>query len=144
LQEDITISYYLFMRIIKRFVISTASIYIVSLVTSGMVFAKGYETIALAGAAVALSSLIVKPVINLLILPLNLITFGLFRWVTYAVTLYLVTLVVPGFSINSFSFVGFSSYWFSIPAFGLGGLLALLAFSLSISFVYTTISWILK
>lgn len=132
------------MKIIKRFVISTASIYLVSQVTSGMTFVKGLETLALTGAVLALSTLVIKPIINLLILPLNLITFGLFRWVTYAVTLYIVTLAVPGFSISGFSFPGLTTYWFTLPAINLPGLFGLLAFSLSISFVYSTIAWVLK
>lgn len=130
--------------IIKRFVMSTAAIYLVSQAIDGMIFNNGFYTLATAGAVLALSSLIVKPIINILILPLNLITFGLFRWVTYAITLYLVTKVVTDFQITTFSFPGFSSYWFSLPAFSLGGILGLLAFSLSISFVYTTIAWVMK
>src|SRR3972149_12219948 len=121
--------------IFKHFLIDTVSLYLISQAVSGIVFAEGLYTLFLAGFVLMLATLIVRPIINVLLLPVNLITFGLFRWVTYAITLYLVTLVVPGFSITIFSFGGFSSYWFSIPTFSLGGLLALLSFSLSISFV---------
>jgi len=132
------------MGIIKRFVIATTALYLINLAFSGLTFENGLSTLALTGAVLALTSLLIKPILNLLLLPLNLLTFGLFRWVTYAVTLYLVTLVVPGFSVGTFSFGGLNSYWFSIPALSFGGLWGLLAFSLSISFVSSTIHWIMK
>jgi len=132
------------MRIVKNFVISTASLYIIDSVFTGLTFANGLTTLATTGAVLSLTSFIIRPIINLLLLPINLVTFGLFRWVTYAITLYLVTLVVSGFKIGALVFGGFSSYWFSIPAFTISGLGGLLAFSLSISFVSTTIHWIMK
>lgn len=132
------------MKLIKRFVVATASLYIVSSVFSGLTFEGGLSTLAITGAVLALVSFLIRPIINLLLLPINLVTFGLFRWVAYAVTLYLVTLVVPAFNIGTLGFPGFTSYWFSIPAFSLGGLLGLLVFSLSISFVSSTIFWIMK
>jgi len=91
-----------------------------------------------------LTTLIIKPVINILLLPLTLVTFGLFKWVGYAITLYLVTLIVPGFKLLDFAFSGYSSYLFTIPAATLNGALAFLAFSLLISFVSSLVYWILK
>lgn len=130
--------------IIKHFIIDTVSLYLISLVISGIVFEKGMETLLLTGFVLMLTTLIVRPIINLLLLPLNLITFGLFKWVTYAVTLYLVTVIVPGFKLTNFIFHGFSSVWIGIPAISLTGALAFLAFSFLISFVSSVVYWIFK
>ena len=101
--------------IIKHFIIDTISLYLIAQAVNGIVFSEGLYTLLLAGFVLMLATLIVKPIINVLLLPLNLVTFGLFKWVTYAITLYLVTLVVPGFKLGSFLFAGYSSYWFSVP-----------------------------
>lgn len=130
--------------ILKHFLIDTVSLYLISLAVSGIVFAKGIETLLLTGFVLMLTTLIVQPIINLLLLPINLITFGLFKWVTYAITLYLVTLAVPGFKLLDFAFNGFNSVWFSVPAFSTGGALAFIAFSFLISFVSSLIYWIFK
>jgi putative membrane protein len=130
--------------ILKHFIIDTVSLYLISLVVTGIVFEKGIETLLLTGFVLMLTSLIVRPVINLLLLPINLITFGLFKWVTYVVTLYLVTLIVPGFKLLNFVFNGFSSAWFSIPTISLTGFLALFAFSFLISFISSLVYWIFK
>lgn len=131
-------------RILKHFVIDTVSLYLASSIASGMVFEKGIETIVLTGVGLMLASLIAKPVINILMLPLNLITFGLFRWVSSAIALYLVTLVVPGFKIINFYFGGYGSTWFDLPVISLSGVFALIAFSFLLSLIESIIYWIIK
>jgi Membrane protein of unknown function. len=130
--------------ILKHFIINTAALYSVSLIVSGIVFTEGTYSLLLAGIVLTLTSMIIRPVINLLLLPLNLITFGLFRWVGFAITLYLVTLIVPGFKLVDFVFKGFASYWFTIPAISLPGILAFIAFSFLISIIASFGYWIFK
>lgn len=131
-------------KLLKHYLIDTGALYAVSLVITGIVFEKGVETLLLAGLVLMLTTMIVRPVINVLLLPINLVTFGLFKWVAYAVTLYLVTLVVPGFKLLNFGFAGYSSYYFSLPAVNLGGVLAFVAFSFVISFISSIATYILK
>ena len=97
-------------RILRHFVIDTVSIFLVSSIASGMIFQKGIETLLLTGLGLTVASLIAKPVINILMLPINLVTFGLFRWVASVAVLYLVSMVVPGFSITNFHFGGYSAF----------------------------------
>lgn len=130
--------------IVKGFIISTGSLYIVSQFTSGLVFAEGIYTLLLAGLVLMLANLIIKPILNILLLPLNLITLGLFKWVTYAITFYLVTLIVPGFKLTDFIFHAYSSYWFNIPGITLQGVFAFIAFSFAISIISSILHWIFK
>jgi putative membrane protein len=130
--------------ILKHFIIDTVTLYIISQAVAGIVFTEGLYTLFLTGFVLTLATKIVKPVINILLLPLNLVTLGLFKWVTYAITLYLVTLVVPGFKLGQFVFAGFNSYWFSIPPISLAGVLAFLAFSFAISTISSLLCWIFK
>lgn len=131
-------------RILRHYIIDTSVLYLVSQVTSGLVFEKGIETILLAGVGLMLVSLFARPVINILLLPINLITFGLFRWVSSVLVLYLVTLVVPGFRIMNFASAAFAVYGLSIPGFHFSGIMAYLAFSFLISFITSLIYWLIK
>jgi putative membrane protein len=131
-------------RILRHFVVGVVSLYLASNLASGLIFDKGVETILLAGIGLTIAELILKPVINLLMLPLNLITFGLFRWVSSAVALYIVTLVVPGFKIAEFYFGGFSSVWIDIPVISFSGSIALIAFSFLLSLIASLIYWLTK
>lgn len=130
--------------ILKHFIINTVSLYLVSLAVSGIVFAEGTYSVLLAGIVLTLTTMIIKPIINVLLLPINLVTFGLFRWVGFAITLYLVTLIVPGFKLLDFVFKGISAYWFIIPPVTLSGILAFIAFSFVISIIASIGYWIFK
>jgi len=131
-------------KILRHYTIDTFILYGVSLATAGLVFERGVTTLFIAGAALMGASLLARPIINLLLLPINLMTFNLFKWVSSAVALYLVTLVVPGFKITHFFFAGFSSQFFDIPTITLGGVLAYVAFAFVISFVTSIIYWLVK
>ncbi len=131
-------------KIIRNYVLNTVSLYLVSRLSEGLVFAKGIESLLLAGVGITLVSLFVKPIINLLLLPINLITFGLFRWVSSAIALYLVTLVVPGIMISRFFFAGLSTPWIDIPAVSLGGVFAFIAFSFILSLFVSAMTWLTK
>ena len=130
--------------IFKHFVIDVISLYLVSLYVNGLVFEKGITTILMAGAVLAITTMLVRPVINLLLLPINLITFGFFKWIGHAVSLYIVTLAVPGFKILDFAFSGISTFWFVIPTVSLSGTLAFIAFSFLISITSSLIYWVFK
>lgn len=130
--------------LLKNFIIVTISLYLVSEFISGLVFAEGTYTLLLAGFALMLATFVVKPVLNILLLPLNLITLGLFKWVTYAITFYLVTLVVPGFRLTEFAFKAYNSYWLNIPGFTLHGVFAFVGFSFTIYFLTSILHWIFK
>jgi putative membrane protein len=109
-----------------------------------MVFEGGTYTLLLTGLVLMLTTMIIKPVLNVLLLPFNLVTFGLFKWVAYAISFYLVTLLVPGFKILNFAFMGYASNLFSLPVISLAGTFAFLAFAFLVSFISSVMYWIFK
>ena len=131
-------------KILRHYVIDTFSLWAVSQIAKGIVYGKGFETLLLAGVGVTIISLIGKPVINLLLLPINLVTFGLFRWLSSAIILYLVTLIVKDFKIVGFLFSGFKSQWFDLPKLDFTGFLAYVGFSFLFSFIASFIYWLIK
>lgn len=131
-------------KLIKKYTIETVSLYLVTRVTSGIILEKGLESLFLAGLGLLAASLIIRPLINILLLPLNLITFGFFRWVSLTVALYLVTLLVPGFKITRFYFAGFTSQWFDLPPVNLTGLFSFIAFSFVLASFTGLLVWLTK
>lgn len=131
-------------RILRHYSIDTFSLWVVSNVASGMVFEKGLTTLIISGIALSAVFFFAKPVINLLLLPLNLVTFGLFRWVSSAVVLFLVTLIIKDFKIVSFNFSGFTSKWIDIPSLNFNGALAFIAFSFILSLITSFLYWLMK
>lgn len=130
--------------ILKHFIINILVLYLVTQWFSGLTIANGLNGLIVTGIGLTLMTMLARPIINLLFLPLNLITFGLFRWVSSSLTLYLVTLVVPGFKIASFHFAGLSTKWIDLPAVNFSGFMSLIAFSLIISLLSSLIYWLVK
>ena len=131
-------------KLIRHFVIDTYSLWLVQNIASGIVLGNGIKTLLIAGLFLSLTSLIAKPIINVLLLPLNLITYGLFRWVSSAVVLFLVTLIVKDFRIISFSFSGIANKWLDIPAIHVEGILAFIGYSFVLSLITSFIYWLIK
>lgn len=131
-------------RILRNYLIETGALLVVSNIASGMEFQRGSQTFLLAGLGLTVVALAIKPIINILLLPLNLITFGLFRWVSAAVALYLVTLFVSDFKVLAFNFHGASLAGFELAPVRLGGILAVIVFSFLISIITSFFHWLVK
>lgn len=131
-------------RILRHFIIDTTCLFLVTRIASGIQLGNGFTTLIMAGLAITLVSLIARPVINIMLLPINLITFGLFRWVASSVVLYLTTLLVPTFKIIYFHFSGLSSKWFDIPVLNFKGIMAYIGFSFLLSLISSFIYWLIK
>ena len=130
-------------KFLRVFLIETTALIYASQVIQGIIFNRGVETIFWTGLALTAVTLLVRPAINLLLLPLNILTFGFFKWLGHAITLYLVTLVVESFEITGFYFSGFTDAAISLPAVNLGvGLPAFIGFSLFISIITNFIYWL--
>ena len=130
--------------IIRSFLIHGFALWLASQIASGIIFQKGNETLLLAAAALGLFNLFVRPLINILLLPINILTLGALKWIVNVATLYLVTLAVPGFKITGFSFPGANLQGIMIPSLDFGIIGALIAFSVLLSVISGFLSWLEK
>ncbi len=126
------------------FFINFLCLIIVSNVLGGIRFLEGYKTIALAAGILTLVNLLIRPLINLFLLPVNLLTLGLFRWLTNVISLWLVTLVIPQFEINSFLFPGWKYQGLIIPEIPLSRFWVLVIASFLISLINNFLLWLTK
>ena len=102
------------MRWLLRSLITTGlSLYLVSLILPGFTLSGGLTRLAVTAVILTLATKLIKPLINLVMLPINLMTLGLFRWVTHTFPLYLVAWLSPDLTITGFTFNQwhFSALW---------------------------------
>lgn len=90
----------------------------------------------LAGAAFVLSLLMifVKPLLKVLFIPVNILTFGLLSWAINVVVIYLLTIIVPEVTVSAWVFPGLTWEGFTIPAVSLNYWFSLIAVSLAVTF----------
>lgn len=121
------------------------SIYLVAQILMGIVtYVGGYQTLLLAAVAISVVNLFVKPLINLLLLPLHLITMGVFRWVANIITLYLVTWLVPNLQIHAFVFPGLDLHYVLVPEMHFSAFGAFIVATFVLTVTFHLIYWLLQ
>ncbi|OGM32807.1 hypothetical protein A2803_05665 [Candidatus Woesebacteria bacterium RIFCSPHIGHO2_01_FULL_44_21] len=132
-------------RILRVILVELAGLYIAAQVAGGLTFQNQAEGFIITGIVLGVAMFSVRPLINILLLPLNLATLGLFRIVGHTLTLFIVDVALSEFEVTGFHFSGFSTTFFDFPAIDFErGAWAYLAFSILIWFFTALINWIRK
>ncbi len=134
------------LRILLRSIaINLACVYVTIQILSGVVtYIGGVQTLLLASVAIAGVNLIVKPLINLLLLPIHLVTLGVFRWVANLATLYIVTWLIPNLQVHAFTFPGLNLKYLIIPSIHFTAFGAFLVTTLVLTLTFHFIYWLLQ
>ncbi len=100
------------MKIIKAILITIISIFILAWFVPSVSYLD-YTTLFIAGVVLTLLQKIIRPILNLLFLPINIVTLGLFSIIINIFVLWLATLLVPGFDISQTQALGItlSPFW---------------------------------
>ncbi len=129
---------------IRNIFINSLSIFLLAQYVPALKVSGGLITVIAGGIALSLLFMLVKPVLNIISLPLNLVTMGLFSFLTNAIIFYLLTVFVPGISISAFLFNGASFAGFIIPKMYFNTLFAYILIALLQSLMVTFVSWLIK
>lgn len=89
------------MRLILRFLIISLSVWLTVYFFDG-IEASTVAVILIVGACLTLFNMFVKPIINILTLPINIVTLGIFSLIVNGVVFWYIGKFVDGFEINTF------------------------------------------
>lgn len=128
--------------LIRNILINLVSFWLIEKIFSAVDYRQEPKILFLASFVLTMINLLLKPLLNLVFLPLNFLTFGLSHWLVNLLVLFLIAIFVPGFSLKVFNFPGLNYSGFSIPAinFGLLGSFLLVCFLLKL--IPDIISWL--
>ena len=87
---------------IIRLFINAIAFYVAAYLIPGF-FISGFAPLVVAAVVWGLLTLILKPILVILTLPINILSLGLFTFVINALLLLLLAKIVPGFTIANFS-----------------------------------------
>lgn len=131
-------------HLLKLVFVNFLTLLFISKICSSIYFFDNFLVLFWAAVTLTLLNLLVKPVLNILLMPINFLTLGGFRWIINFIVLFLVTLIVPEFKISAFVINGFSFAGFSVPTINLSFLLALFLVSFLIEMFSGIIFWLFK
>jgi len=112
--------------LLRSFIVHTAVLWFIATNVGGIEFANDPKILLSASLALTLVDTLIKPFINLLLLPFNLVTLGVFRWVSSVAALY-----------------GLATEYFIIPSLTLSVLGAYILIAILVSFTVSLLFWLL-
>mgnify|MGYP003970996859 FL=1 len=130
--------------ILRQVGINYLSLYLSFNIFPGFSVKNTFQVILIASVVWLLLNKIVKPIIKLLLLPINLITLGLFSWLVSVITLFLLQFLIVGISLQPYFFAGFSYQGFIIPAFHINMLFSYIITSALINGIHSIITWLIN
>ena len=128
---------------LRNIFINFLTLLLIAKLTGAIDFSENFLVLIWAAFFLTLLNLLVKPILNLLLMPINLLTLGAFRWVINAIVLLLVTLIVKAFVIKGFVFPGFTFSGFIVPQVSFSFLWALFLVSFLVEIARFVIFWLL-
>ncbi len=122
--------------IFQQYVILLTALFTTTYLFSGLVLHGGLIQYLYDAALLVIGFIIVRPIINIVALPFNALTLGVFSIFSTVVVLFLLTLTDQQFVIQPFTFQGFSVSGFTVPEFHFNIFLSYLIISVTIQLVY--------
>jgi len=127
---------------VRNVLFNAFSIFLLTQIIGGVKVSGGIPTYLFGGIALTILLVFLKPILNILALPLNIVTLGFFSFLTNIIIFYLLTVIVPGINITAFTFPGFSYSGFVIPSFYFNVLFAFLIVAFLQSLIVSFLSWL--
>lgn len=128
--------------ILKSLFTNVVILYLLISFYPGVTFDRTVKTLLFTAFVLTLLNYFVKPIIKILLLPINILTLNLFSWVANVITLFLSTILVSGFDVTSFFFQGFTFQGFVIPSMQISLFISLVIASFFMSLFSAVLNWI--
>lgn len=134
----------MFKTLFRHITITLLAFYLTSVyVVSGFELPLSLSVYVKAVIIFSLISFFLKPILKLLLLPINLLTLGLFGWIVNVILLYFLKLFVPEVHFGITFFPGFSWEGIVVPQMTLTPLWTVIATSFSLTFLTRLLNWLI-
>lgn len=90
------------MSVALKFIGTVAAVMLTVSLVPGVAVTGGWVSILLVAIAWSVITMVIRPVLSILTLPITVITFGLFSLILNALLFWAMEFVVPGFSVDGF------------------------------------------
>ena len=131
-------------KFLRTIIVNFFSLFLISKFIGGINYSDNLLVLFWAAFFLSVLNLLVKPILNILMTPINFLSLGAFRWVINIIIFFLVTIFVPEFKIVGFTFPGFSFAGFSVPTIRLAFFWSLFLISFMLELIPGVITWLVK
>lgn len=126
------------------FIISIVAFIAATFFLPGLNFGGDSETLIRSAVTFALLNIFLRPIIGILLMPLNFLTLGLLGGLTGLLLLWMVTLLVPGFQITDSNFAGWAVAGVNIPPYQVNSLFTAVFGAALIGLISSVLYWLTR
>ena len=129
--------------LLRNYLINVLSLWAVAQIIPSLIFNGGLLGLAEAGFVFMIANFLLVPLMKILLLPLNLLTFGLFAWVANVLALYILMKTVNSFTLLPYFFPGANLGMLIIPATNLTTFQAVIVVSFLLAILTHFLHWLI-
>lgn len=130
--------------LLRSFLTNLGALWVTSQVLPALVLRDGIKGLVMGSLAFMLANILLIPIIKVMLLPLNLLTLGIFAWLSNVMALYFLVTVLPSFNLLPYNFSGLAFSGFVIPQMHLSVFQTAIVVSFIIGFIIHFIGWLVK
>jgi putative membrane protein len=130
--------------IIRNIAIYTFALYVLPFIIPGVEISGGFWTLLIGGLALTLLFFVVKPILNVISIPVSVISVVIFSTITNLFVLYILTVFISGISITPFSYPHGEFLGFITPRLSFNTFFAYVYTAFILSFIDAFVSWLVK
>lgn len=128
--------------LLRYFLINLASLWIATEAISGLTYTGGFRSLFVGASVFMMINIVLVPLLKILLLPLNLLTLGLFAWLTNVLALYALTTIFSAFALVPYTFEGLEIFGIVIPPIDLTTFWVAVAASFMIGIITHFLQWL--
>lgn len=131
-------------KLLRKYLFSLGALWISSQILPALVIQGELKGLALAALAFMIADIILIPLLKVLFLPLNLLTLGIFAWITNVLALYFLVSVLPELELLPYYFPGIDLAGFVIPPIEMPTFMVAVVASFLIGGIIHILNWLTK
>lgn len=130
--------------LIRNLIINSSALWITSQIIPGLVISGGVRGLLTGAVALMVINLLLVPLIRIFLLPLNLLTLGVFAWLSNVLAIYFLVTVIPSIQVNSYFFPGYNAGGLSLSGAFLSPFWVTVVASFIIGLITHFVHWLEK
>lgn len=128
--------------LLRAVVVNLFVLWLTTVIINGFQIRGGGQSLLIAALVFSVINLLVKPLLKILLFPVNLLTMGLFSWVINVLVLYLLNYLLPQVAVTAWHFDGWTYQGFSAPEISFGIISTYIVISFVISLLTNFLNWL--
>jgi putative membrane protein len=130
--------------LLRSLLLHTVALYALPFLIPGVSLEGGFVTVLFGGILLTVISFLIRPILNIITYPFNVVTFGVFSLFTNALLLYLLTVFIPGIVVKAFTYPASNFLGFSTPDLALSTFFAFLLTAAILAGIINLFQWLMN